>query len=264
MKAKGDFIVDSIGVCGFLPQKKGPSGVVIVYSTAGEDAEQKAGGKEVNAHFVLLDYPVKRLYSAEDFFAAIARAKNVGNVIYRDREDRVKDIFVCREPAGTALSFVPRDDGRNRSAEGFAEIASGDLKFFIRNVQELRVKPNVESGVSIESALPIDFQKYEKDSLAYAIVNAYNACLLGRVFYSEELSFETQKKERVKVEVRTEDASTADKSVLFVSPVLDKNNFVAHYLTEEFEFIDGKRIVRQRYKINHTAWNNGYSLSEIL
>ncbi len=240
-----EFVAESIGACAATPSEKKKAPLVFI---------AYAGGGAVS--FAAMPYPVKRAYTAEDFLAAVAEAEGVERIAYADAKGRPRDIYLCRASAGTVTDIVPRDSAKNRFEDGFAEIAEADPRFSVKTGGE-SFKPGKKMTFSFDAMMP---QQYPAGSYEHALVNAYNACLLGRVFGREELFLETRGGKRVRIEARSLDTAFVDPEVLFVKPSA-RDGFLDGYLTEEFNFIDGEDVSRRVYKISYSNRLGDYHLT---
>lgn len=243
-----DLIVNSIAICAALPEQKKVPLVIVAYM-AGDKSE---------ICFTAMKFPVKKLYVPEDIFAAIQEAEGVKNITYRDGEGRLKDIYVCRESGGKITDVVTRDSVNNGFAHGFSEITSAGVKFTLENYNESQIKPDEKMDFRVSANLG---NSYQKHSYEYALVNAYNACLLGKVFEREEFSIQTKSGGRVKIEVKCLNTEFIVDNLLLIKPVFrESDGFIEYYLTEEFNLYDGQNVSRQKYKISYTARLNDYNL----
>lgn len=241
-----DFIVKSVGACIAVPdeKKKTPLCFIAYLSGVGQ------------AGFVAIPFNAKLLYEREDFLSAIATAENVKHVTYVDEENRPKDVYVCRAASGRIVDIVERDERENRYIDGFAEVMASRVKFNTQKIDS--VKPFTKLSATV---IPAISSAYAENSYEYAIINAYNAALLGRVFEREELLLETKSGSRVKIEVRNSSSKFVDDKTLFVKPVLtESENTVDYYLTEEFNYIDGDEVSHRAYKIIYSNRFNDYNL----
>ena len=104
---------------------------------------------------------------------------------------------------------------------------------------------------------------YESGSLQYAIINAFNACLLGKVFSSDEFQLETGDGERVKIEVRSIRSKFVDLSTLYVKPeTFIGERFVNSYLTETMNVINGDDMEKKTYRLSFKKSANNYSVAK--
>lgn len=237
-KAEIKFDLKSVGVCGFTSDsKKAPSGVVIAYT----DAET---GNAVS--FTVIDFPLKRLYRREDILAAVAAAEDVKTAVYAD-SGRPRDIFVCRERAGRVAEIIERTGDESGFVPGFSLIESGNVRFALTDPPALRF------GCKLSIKVTASAVKYEKSSWQYAAVNAYNACLLGRVFTKEEFDIETKDKRRVRFAVTSEAPPFVDGTVMLAHPVITgSEGFIDCYMTEKFNYIDGYELSQRAYRLSYT------------
>lgn len=248
-----DLIVTSIGACVAMPtNKKQPPVLVIAYRTQSDG--------EVT--FISVGLPKKdKLYTREDLFGFIKDAENVKNVTYVDGKGCTKDVYFCRHASGSIVDVIQRDFEKNRYLDGFAEVTASGLKF----------SATVSSDSVFKSGKPFYLDvmlssesKFIKDSYEYALVNAFNACALGTLFDCEELQVETREGQRVKIEVRSVVSSVIEENVLYIKPVYAQSqDVVEHYVTEEFNFIDGESISTRTYEIAYSNRFKSYRLSRV-
>lgn len=254
LEAANDLVVNGVGVCLALPEDKKQTPLVFVaYMT---------GNKCSDVHFVPMAFPNKKPYTAAEIFAAIGQAEQVRNVTYTDPLGRPKDIFICRHNSGRIVDIALRNEEKNCFADGLAEILSSGVKFAVTLPEKPAFKPN--KAAEIEVASTVERKYYTKDSYEYAIVNAYNACLLAGVLDSEEFQFETKNRRRVKFEFRKPHVSFVDDTVLYIEPIFrETDEFVEHYVTEEFGFVNGEEIAYRAYKIQFSPRLNHYQVARI-
>lgn len=249
-----ELCLTSVGVC-LAPSedKKRPPCLIIAYRT------------EETVRFVATAYSAKKEYDRESLLSAIAKAEGVKCVSCIGKDGSAKDLCICREDKGKILDFVARDYSQNRFVDGFAEVLSSNLKF--------KVSSDLADFIK-KFDKPLEFrigttttESYAKDSYEYAIINAYNACLLGTIFEREELQLETKGRKKIKIEVRTNASSFVEQDVLYVKPVFRGENEVAdYYVTEEFQRIDNEDGYGQSgkdvcaYKIGYTDRFKDYNL----
>lgn len=245
-----DYIVLSIGACIAMPKEKKSNPCVVVAYMSGED-------KKVS--FVVMDLPPKnKLYTNSDILAAIKACEGVKNITYVDELGRQKNIYFCRHNVGKIIDVVERDYENNSFAEGVSEVYASKLKFAIENSESIVWKPGKKIEMKING---IQDSRYEDETYEYAAINAYNACLLGRVFDREELQLETRDKKPVKFEVRTETSQFLDESVMYIAPIFrESESVVDFYETEEFNYIDGEDVYTRKYKITYTNRLNDYHI----
>lgn len=244
-----DFIVTSIGACvAETTDKKKPPCLVIAYAT---------GNSEV--FFVFADMPQKnKLYTKDNLLAFVAKAEGVKNVTYVGYDGQPKDIYLCRADGGTITDIVERDYENNHFTDGFAEVQTAMVKFSVTSTGEYAKKFGKKHSITLSA---LSAAEYTKDSYEYAIVNAYNACLLGKVLEREELQIETKRKKRVKFEVRNVSAAFVEQTVLYIRPVCRQSgDFVDYYQTEEFNYIDGEDVSCRSYKIIYSNRLNDYNI----
>ena len=244
-----DLIVTSVGVCAAMPneKKKAPC-VVIAY-------RKEQGGK---VSFVMTDFPAKKPYVAEDILNAIKQAEEVKNVTYVGNDGAKKDIYVCRENSGEVVDIVQRDNANNRFLEGIAEVQSTQLRFAVSLPANFAWKSNKLLDISVDAGAP---STYDKRSYEYAIINAYNACLLGNIFEREELQLQTKGKKCVKIEVRANASVFVEEDVLYIRPIFREYQDCADfYQTEEFSYVDGDDVSTRIFKITYTNRFHDYNL----
>ncbi len=248
-----DLSVISIGACVAIPnEKKKKPCVVIAYMTE----------ENGSVSFVMADLlPKKALHTPETLLTAIMRAEGVKHVTYNDPEGRPKNICFCRPAAGIVTDILDRDYVDGHYQNGITEIYEGLIKFRIDNPELLVTKHGKKINLTITGATECF---YEPDSYEYAIVNAYNACLLGSILEREELRLETREKERIRLEFRVGSSAYVDDHVLYINPVLaDGTGLVEYYTTEEFQYIDGDDLSCRAYKIKFSNRFNMYNVTRI-
>lgn len=251
-KAKGtqtDFIVTSVGVClAEITEKKKSPLLAIAY---------RAGSSEVNFVFTEL-LPKNKLFTREDVLSVIAKVENVDNVSYNCYDGTFKDVYVCRADGGNILDVFERNYESNAYLDGIAEIYKSNFKFSINGSDDYAKKIGVKFNIEISSLIE---KTYDKNSYEYAIINAYNACLLGSVFEQEELQLETKTKKHVKIEVRNAQHSYVEEGVLYIHPEKRiSDDVVDYYLTEQFNFVDGDSVSCRSYKIIYSNRFNDYKI----
>lgn len=240
--------VDSIGICVASPaERKKPPCLVVAYS---------AGRTLENVRLLTMKLPKKELYTREDILSAIASAERVRSVSYPDYNNEAKDIYVCRPSVGESYDVFPRDERKNRFEAGFAEIESDFIKF---GLDPLTVKIGKRLDCRFFYRPSVE---YERDSYEFAAVNAYNACLLGRLFSRDEFHLETGDGTRAKYEVRTVTSKYVDLSTLYVKPIkTSEDGVVEYYVTEPILEIDGDDMSRKTYKIIYVNAIKDYSVN---
>lgn len=240
-----ELVIKSIGAC--LVDREGQTGVVIAYKTS----------QGVSFCFMPVNREKKSTY--EDFFTAIKKAEKVKHLTYGCEANGKKNIYLCRETEGKITDIVERNFIYNRFEEGFSEIAAGRIRFKLTELSP-ELKPQVVFNLNLTGGN----NEYEQESAEYAIVNAYNACLLGEVFDSEELNIETKYKRKVNVEVKEDTGAYVDENVLLVRPVITvAGGAVDYYETEKFYFIDGEDSSLCAYKIKYTNHWGKYIITRI-
>lgn len=240
-KGSGELTLNGVGVCSVKSKDKKCASMVFIAYSAAED--NSAIG------FVAMDFPKEgQYYSVTDILTAIARAENAQSVRYVDEKQRLKDIYVCREPSGVAYDVVERDYNADKYVDGFAEVCSDNVRLTVVKTDE-KIKPLQKLTFNFRN---VANESYDKSSYEYAITNAYNACLLGALFSGALFAMETREKRRVRIEVRASTSSNINFGVLYVERVLDSEGFVDHYMTEEFVYIDGESQARRRYSLRYS------------
>jgi hypothetical protein len=252
-KEKGfasDLIITSIGACIAIPEEKKKDPCVMV-------AYAIESSKEISC--IKVDFlPKGRLHSRETIMDAVKAAEKVKNITYTDAQGRAKDVYFCRSGSGKITDVVERDYDADQYKGDISEILSGQLRFLISNMEEIDLKSEKAFSLKIIGA---NENLYAANTYEYAMVNAYNACLLGRVFEREELCLETKDKKRVKIVVRPEKTAYMEEDILCIKPIFhDDGVTVDHYLTEEFNYIDGQTSSCRAYEIKYTHRNNDYNL----
>ena len=249
-KEYSDFVINSIGAAIAEPEDKKKSPYVIIcYSAKGTR----------DYHFTLLDFPKKnKLYTEKDILDAIKCAEGVKNVTYRDSSGRERDIYFCRPDEGKITDVLERDCEKNSFVGAVSEVLESLLRFSIDSLESVVWKPGKKMDMKISMA---NEAKYTPDTYEYAVVNAYNACLLGRVFEREELQIETRDKRRVRFEVRRGESDFVKEDCLFINPVCrEVEGVVDYYLTEKFNYIDGSEVTVRQYKITYTNRLSDYNI----
>lgn len=243
-RAVRSVIINSVGACIALPDDKKRASVVVAYA------------REKEIFFLLLPLPAKnKFYLREDFLLAIAKAEGVDEAVFLDDESRPRDICVCRAEEGIIRDFVPRDE--ERFAEGFCEVLSGNVRFWIEGKAEGKLYEKFTCRITVNASAP-----YERDSLEYAVVNAYNACLLGKVYMSDELYLETRSGKRVRIEVRNNSSRRLEENILYLRAISrDSDGFIDYYLTEDFNYNDGDLLRPCKYQIRYSNRMNGYNIT---
>lgn len=244
-------VVKSIAAAAAIDSSK-PKNSCIVIAYAKSDAPE-------DIRFTAIKLPKKGLYVREDFLSAISHAENVKNLSYVDFDGKDKDIYVCRSAEGEVYDFVERDNGSNRYGSGFAEIEASNLVFSTETTQV-----SIEKAMQIEITYNVNGSEYARDSVQFAIINAYNACLLGKMFSRNEFKLETGSGERVKIEVRAVSGKYVDLSTLYIRP--DSNvgdSFVSSYVTEKMNVINGDDMITRAYKLSYRPVFKGYYIERI-
>ena len=241
-------IVNSIGVCVASPaDKKQPPCIMVAYSV---------GNTVEDIRLFTMKLPKKRTCLREDFVNAISKLEKVRKVIYLDYNSQEKDIYVCRPKAGETCEIVQRDEKTNRFVEGFAEIESDLIKF---DLKPLSVK--IGKKLECEFFYRADVE-YAKDSYEFAAVNAYNACLLGRVFSRDEFRLETGDGTKAKYEIRSVTSKYVDLTTLYLKSVKNsEKGVVEYYVTEPMLEINGEDMSQKTYQIIYKHILRDYSIN---
>ena len=250
-----DFIVTSIGACVAQPiEKKKPPYLVIAYMT---------GLENTDVSFVLAPFPAKnKAFTVEDILSAIKTAEGVDNITYHNSDGCKKDVYICRFSNGKVIDVIARNHDTNRYENGVAEIYSAGVRFSIADEDKIVWKAGKKWTCNISFSTDC---KYAKDTYEYALINAYNACLLGRIFERDELQIETRDRKRVRFEVRKGTSTFVDEEMLYIHPVFrdDLEQVIDYYVTEEFNYIDGENVSCRSYKIAYSNRMNNYNLMRL-
>lgn len=252
--AGSELILSGVGAClGQSNDKKKTPLVAIAYMT---------GNTARDVAFTFIEAPAKgKLYTPEDLLQAIADAEQVGHVTYLDASGRPKAVCLCRPGSGKITEIFKRDYETNHYVGRATETHAAQVKFCLDDENLSNIKPGKRVLAPCHSS---PGSQYEEGSLAYAMVNAYNACLLTRVFEREELQLETKSKHRVKLEIRAQIPTFLEGDVLYIKPVFKgSENVIDHYLTEEFHYIDGENVFCRSYKITYSNHLNDYNLVRV-
>ena len=243
---RAELNVKSVGVALALDSEKEKKSSIIIAYSVGNGVE--------DIKFTSIKLSKKQPYKREDFLSAICQAENIKNLSYNDFDGNEKDIYVCREKEGVVYDFVDRDMAKNRISEGFAEIESCNLYF---TVEDFEPKQGASFPVTVrETVSPTE---YEVNSLQYSAMNAYNACLLGKLFSEPEFQLELDDRKRVKIEVRSTPSRYVDLSTLFIKPdIIQGETFVDTYITEQMCVIDGVDMMKLSYKIKYRPSTHSY------
>ena len=239
-----DLAVKSIGAC-LVHKEDKIEYIVIAYCV------------ENIVEFCAMEMPNGRKLIYDDFLKAIGQAEKVKHITYILNGER-RDIYLCRETSGKIIDIVDRGGFYyNKYCAGFAEIATSQHKFFLKHDVEVPFDKKFSCEIEIGN------KNYDVGSPQYAIINAYNACLLGMVFRREEFNFETKYKEHVCLEVR-KDNSFFDERTLVIHPVENgTDNVLDYYETEEFKYNDGREVSVCAYRLNYMSRLRTYSLTRI-
>ena len=202
--------------------------------------------------------PSKKMLTRQEILSAISKVEGYKEIYYLDFDGKDKDVYVCRERNGIVNDFVSRDILSNKYADGFAEIESSVLPFEA-DVEEVKINQKINAKVNFCPLAP----DYECNSLKYALVNAYNACLLGKAFSHEEFQLETGDGERIKIEVRTMRSKYLDLSTLYVMPeTYEGEKLVNSYVTESLNVINGDDMVKKTYRLSFKRSLNDYLITK--
>ena len=154
--------------------------------------------------------------------------------------------------------MIDRDYESGVFAEGFSEVYASKLKFSVGGDGFVPGKHYRKLSLDISATTE---SVYDENTYEYSVINAYNACLLGKLFEREELRLETRDKKPIRFEVRTTCSRFLDESVMYVFPIFRGAEDVAdYYETEEFNYIDGDDLTTKKYKIIYTNRLMDYNL----
>ena len=240
-----ELVVHSIGISPMEFAKKGYIAIVAYMINA-----------EQEIRFTALEFSQKKLLTRESILNGIANAENVKRVSYIDEFSLPKDIYVCRKDEGEIIDVVDRDYEHQTFGEDFAEIASVKTRFVIKDYNAKEIKAGRCFKYDIEYSFT--HSGYEENSNEYAILNAYNSCLLGKAFCKEELRLSTKDGSRVKLEVKRAHSFYYDSKVLYLKPEVNSENLLDYYLTEEFNYVDGAELLSRTFKLQFR--DKGYSI----
>lgn len=240
--------LNSIGVCVANPENTKLKPCVIVAYSTGHTAE--------DIRLFSMKLPQKELYTRESFLNAIAKLEKAKSVSYPDYDNTDKDIYVCRPSVGETFEIVPRDDQNSRFVNGFAEIESDTIKF------EPELQP-FKPGKKLECTFRYRSDPtYTKNSYEYAAVNAYNACLLGRLLSADEFHLETGDGTRTKYEVRKVTSKYVDLTTLYIRSFKNtEDGVVEYYVTEPLLEINGDDMSHKTYQIIYKNVLKDYSIN---
>ena len=243
-------VINSIGAAISYDAEKDKNSLIVVAYSKGRSNE--------DIRFTTIKTPKKTQYTRQDFIDAVRSAEGVRNVTYVDYDGTDKDIYVCRPKEGDVYDFVERDDVRNRYVDGFAEVEASNLKFAVGDITLTKPGKPLEVEVSYNPT----GSEYAINGLEFAFINAYNACILGRMFSRDEFQLETGDGGRAKYEVRSVSAKYVDLSTLYVRPECNEgDSFVSSYVTETMNVINGDEMITRAYKITYRASFNDYYLT---
>lgn len=249
-KIRKEVILRSVAISVSSSEKQSKLACVVVAYAIGNSSS--------DLRYLTINLPTKVVYERGDILSAIARAEKVRSVTYLDFDGRDKDIYVCRPVDGVVTDVVPYDDIEKHFSPGFAEIEMDLLPFQVRYEKIKKNKP---------AAFEFSFVKnceYDQGSFEYAVINAYNACLLGRVFSRTEFQLETEGHSRVKYEVSSTVSQYVDMTALTIKPIkFGDNGVIDHYETDSVWVIDGKNKVQKAYRIHYRPGIGDYEINRI-
>ncbi|MBO5851992.1 MAG: hypothetical protein J6R29_06650 [Clostridia bacterium] len=242
-------IIKSIGTAITLDPPKHKNTSIIVAYLIKDNAN--------DVQFVAIK-PSKKVLTRKEVLSAISKVEGRKEIYYLDFDGKDKDIYVCRENSGEVYDFVERDVASNKYVKGFAEIESAIIPFEA-DVKDFKINQKLKATVNYTPIAP----EYENGSLRYAIINAYNACLLGKAFSREEFHLETGDGERVKVEVRSLRSKYVDLSTLYVKPeAYEGEKLVNSYVTETINVINGNDMEKKTYRLSFKKSLNDYFIAK--
>lgn len=231
-----DIVINNISVCPFV--KEGQRYAVVAY--------------DISKKIVYSIMPIEtaKKYTYKDILDIIKKAQKVRNISFARREGGTKYIYICREKDGKIDDIAERNNDYNCYIDGFAEISMDNLRFVVSDLPTTFsvLKPfncNITRGLN----------NYEINSLGFAVVNAYNACLLSQLFdENEEFNIQTKNNQRVRIEIKESVGRYVDDNCLRLNTIkLDgANACVEGYETEKFNYIDGICAALCVYKIEFT------------
>lgn len=222
-----------------------PDNAVIVY---------KAGGAKNEFRYIITGLPKNGTFRYETVLEIIRNTERVDSVYYKDGAGRAKPVYVLRSTEGKVFDIVERDFVRGRFTGNFSEIAMTGLRIGLESTDAKQPKNTV-----LSCKIKPTKNDCAENSLGYALLNACNACMLGKVFDSREFDVVTYDGDKAKLEVRLSNAVSNDEDLICVSPVLDNNGCCTGvYATERFECIDGKSRIKYAYAIIYDALNSCY------
>ena len=243
-------ILNSISAAMYNDTAKQKDSLIIVSYSKGHSIE--------DIGFVAMKPPVRAPYKRDDFIKAICAAEGVRNLTYVDYDGKDKDIYICRKREGDVYEFVDRDEVANRYVDGFAEIEASYLKFSATIPKITFMKP-LDFKFEYDPETP----EYGEDSLEYAAINSFNACLLGKIFSGEEFQLEIDDGSRVKYEVRKVSSKYEDLSTLYIHPdIMDGYKFVSSYTTEPMTVVNGNESMEKVYKIAYKPIFKNYYVAK--
>lgn len=247
-----ELVVTSIGACLAFPTGKKQSPCVMLAYMTGEQ-------REISYLIVPLskkDDPQTR----DSLLRAIRSAEHVKNVRYADPRGVEKPIYLCRPANGRITDAVERDYEANRFVGEFCEIHQGSLRFSIGEDDTVEFRSGEAFQLNVTG---VTESRYTEGSYQYAVVNAFNACLLGRLFDAEELHLQTRGKKPVRPVVRVNATEYVEEDVLWIRPVISENGEVECYMTEEFSYVDGDTVSCRAYKIIYMNRFHDYHLMRV-
>lgn len=243
-----DIIINNISVCPF--NKEGQRYAVIAYDISGKIV------------YSIMPVDTDKKYKYNDILDVIKKAQKVRNITFVHREGGAKYIYICREKEGKIVDIAERNNEYNCYIDGFAEISMDNLKFVVTELPTSFpvIKPfncNVLRGIN----------NYEINSLEFAVVNTYNACLLSQIFEeNEEFNIHTKNNQRVRIEIKESGGRYIDDNCLRVNTIKlgGADSCVEGYETEKFNYIDGICASLCAYKIEFTERWNKYLIFRIV
>lgn len=215
---------------------------------------------ETTINCILMPLPDEdKKYGRNDILRAVAQAENAKTATYGVEASGGKNIYLCRENGGAIRDVVERDTFRNRFTQGFAEAVPSNLKFSILG----ELPQNLRMGEKFTPSVTPVKSAYAKDTAEYAVLNAYNACLLAIAFDGEEFKIETAEHAPVKFEVRADSNVYWDEDVLIINPQVDSDGAVTCYETEKFNYIDGADVSVCAYRLTYSNRTKRYNVVRI-
>lgn len=243
-KVSEELVVEQIAIAVSAPNASLES-VIIAY---------KAGMAKNEFGYIVVPPPKNGIFKYASILEIIKNAERVNSVYYKYSSGTDKPIYVLRGTCGKVIDIVERDSIHNRYVGNFSEIAMTGLKLSIEGIENKQAK-NVKRLCRIKSLK----NDYKEGTFEYALVNACNACMLGNLFDGKDFDFITYTGEKVKIEIRSKQSECTDDDVLSVTPAMDQYGYCSGiYVTEPFEYIDGKSRTRYGYNIVYDSLANCY------